>query len=88
MANLLTRKLEAFAPLPEADKRLLDTVIQEARDVGPREDLIREGDAPGDVRLILTGFACRYKRLAKGRRQIMAYLSGSGTLLGSGALGD
>ena len=74
MANLLTRKLEAFAPLPEADKRLLDAVIREARDVGPREDLIREGDAPSDVRLILAGFACRYKRLAGGRRQIMAYL--------------
>ena len=74
MANLLTRKLEAFAPLSEADRHLLDAVIREARDVGSREDLIREGDAPGDVRLILAGFACRYKRLAKGRRQIMAYL--------------
>jgi CRP-like cAMP-binding protein len=74
MANLLTRKLEAFAPLSEADRHLLDAVIREARDVGSREDLIREGDAPGDVRLILAGFACRYKRLADGRRQIMAYL--------------
>ena len=74
MANLLTRKLEAFAPLSEADRHLLDAVIREARDVGSREDLIREGDAPGDVRLILAGFACRYKRLAGGKRQIMAYL--------------
>ena len=74
MANLLTRKLEAFAPLSEADRHLLDAVIREARDVGSREDLIREGDAPGDVRLILAGFACRSKRLADGRRQIMAYL--------------
>ena len=74
MANLLTRKLEAFAPLSEADRHLLDAVIREARDVGSRGDLIREGDAPGDVRLILAGFACRYKRLAGGKRQIMAYL--------------
>ena len=74
MANLLTRKLEAFAPLPEADKRLLDEVIREPQEVGPREDLIREGDAPTDVHLILEGFACRYKVLANGRRQIMAYL--------------
>src|ERR1044071_7551535 len=74
MANLLTRKLEAFAPLPEADRLLLDAVIREARNVGSREDLIREGDAPGDVCLILAGFACRYKRLADGRRQIMAHL--------------
>ena len=75
MANLLTRKLEAFAPLPEADKRLLDEVIRESQEVGPREDLIREGDAPSDVHLILEGFACRYKLLADGiKRQIMAYL--------------
>ena len=40
----------------------------------PRKDLIREGDEPRDVQLILEGFACRYKLLADGRRQIMAYL--------------
>ncbi len=74
MANLLTRKLEAFAPLPEADKRLLDEGIRGPQEVGPREDLIREGDAPTDVHLILEGFACRYKLLADGTRQIMAYL--------------
>ena len=55
MANLLTRKLEAFAPLPQADKRLLDEVSRDARAVGPRTDLIREGDTPSDVNLILEG---------------------------------
>jgi CRP-like cAMP-binding protein len=74
MVNLLIRKLEAFAPLPEADKRLLDAVVREPQEVGPREDLIREGDAPSAVNLILEGFACRYKVLADGTRQIMAYL--------------
>lgn len=74
MANLLTRKLEAFAPLPKADRRLLDDLIRRPRLVGPREDLIREGDSPSDVYLILEGFACRYKLLEDGRRHIMAYL--------------
>jgi CRP-like cAMP-binding protein len=74
MANVLTRKLEAFAPLPEADKLLLDEVVCESQEVGPREDLIREDDAPTHVNLILEGFACRYKVLATGTRQIMAYL--------------
>lgn len=72
--NLLTRKLEAFGPLPEDDKRLLDSVIRVVRDVRPHVDLISEGDAPADVHLILDGFACRYKMLADGARQIMAYL--------------
>jgi CRP-like cAMP-binding protein len=74
MTNLLTRKLEAFGPLPNADKRLLDDVIQPAQPVGARMDLIREGDAPSQVNLILEGFACRYKTIPDGTRQIMAYL--------------
>ena len=74
MHNLLTRKLETFAPLPEADRRLLDQTVQRARLIGERQDLIREGDDPSHVYLILEGFACRYKLLPDGRRQIMAYL--------------
>lgn len=72
--NVLTRKLEVFAPLPEADRALLDEVISHSSQVGPREDLIREGEVPDDVHLILDGFACRYKILNDGTRQIMAYL--------------
>ncbi|MET0430613.1 MAG: cyclic nucleotide-binding domain-containing protein, partial [Microvirga sp.] len=72
--NPLIRKLEAFAPLPEADRRLLGQVTQFAQTVGPKVDLAREGDAPKAVHLILDGFACRYKILPDGTRQIMAYL--------------
>ena len=74
MVNLLTRKLEGFGPLPEADKHVLDAVIHEVRAVEPRVDLIREGEAPSEVHLILEGFACRYKMLPNGTRQIVAYL--------------
>ena len=74
MENLLTRKLERFAPLPIADRRLLDDIITPTRTVPARVDLIREGDPPKDVRLILDGFACRYKTLDNGKRQIVAYL--------------
>ncbi len=72
--NLLTRKLELFGPLPEEDRRLLDEVIVRPRPVDRREDIIREGDAPSDVHLVLEGFACRYKVLPSGARQIFAYL--------------
>jgi CRP-like cAMP-binding protein len=72
--NVLTRKLEAFAPLSEADKHLLDDVTAQSRDVKAKIDLIREGETPGDVHLILDGFACRYKITADGKRQIMAFL--------------
>jgi CRP-like cAMP-binding protein len=42
------------------------------REVGARRDLIREGDPPRVVNLILDGWACRYKTLPDGRRQIVS----------------
>ena len=74
MSNLLIRKLEAFAPLPEDDKRLLEEIVRTVHEVGARQDLVHEGDAPTHVQLILEGFACRYKLLPDGTRQIVAYL--------------
>jgi hypothetical protein len=46
---------------------------------GPRQyaakrDLIREGDRPGPVFVILEGWACRYKVLPGGIRQVLAFL--------------
>ncbi len=72
--NPLVRKLEAYAPLSEADKALLADVVRDVREVGAHRDICREGDKPTDVCLILEGFACRYKILADGRRHIVAYL--------------
>ncbi|THD79480.1 MAG: Crp/Fnr family transcriptional regulator [Phenylobacterium sp.] len=72
--NPLILKLEAFHALSEADKELLTRLSTTSRTVGPREDLIREGDPPERVYLILEGFACRYKILPDGSRHIMAYM--------------
>lgn len=72
--NFLSRKLLNFGPLDQADLALLDAVVGKTRTVQPYVDLIAEGDKPGDVHLVLRGFACRYKILQDGRRQIMAYL--------------
>lgn len=74
MANLLTRRLEGFAALTNSDKEFLDGIVRDAKAVEARTDLIREGDNPADVYLILEGFACRYKITSEGKRQIMAYL--------------
>ena len=43
------------------------------REVSPRRDIIHEGVDPGAVRLILEGWACRYKSLPDGRRQTLAF---------------
>lgn len=39
-----------------------------------RRDLIREGDKPGPMFVILEGWACRYKILPNGTRQLLAFL--------------
>ena len=74
MFNVLIRKLEGFAPLSRDDKRLLDEVIASSHEVKARTELIREGEAPASVKLVLEGFACRYKATVEGKRQIMAFL--------------
>jgi CRP-like cAMP-binding protein len=74
MANLLARKLQNFVELDAEDIDLLDRVVANPRTVVAGVDVISEGDVPSDVRLILKGFACRYKVLPDGGRQIMAYL--------------
>jgi CRP-like cAMP-binding protein len=70
----LTRKLENFAPLSSEDRRFLAELARPGRHVDARIDIIREGDRPDDVRLVLEGFACRYKIFPDGKRHIMAYL--------------
>jgi CRP-like cAMP-binding protein len=73
MPNPLIRKLEKFTKLSEDDKRALDQATGQVRVCRSREDIICEGDCPEAVNLLIEGFACRYKQLEDGRRQIMAY---------------
>ncbi|TDR85307.1 Crp/Fnr family transcriptional regulator [Enterovirga rhinocerotis] len=74
MDNVLARKLEAFGPLPDDDRCLLDAAVSSPRLIGADEDIVREGDPTGDVHLVVEGFACRYKLLKNGDRQIVAFL--------------
>ena len=70
----LVRKLEQFTPLSESEKRVLQTAPTSVRAVASHSDLIAEGDCPTDISLLSEGFACRYKLLGDGRRQITAFL--------------
>ena len=72
--NPLIRKLEGFGVLSEADRAILAQISANPRLIGPRIDLIREGDRPEGVFLILDGMACRHKVRQTGARQILAYL--------------
>jgi CRP-like cAMP-binding protein len=75
MPRHLLAKLEQFTRLSAADKQALERAASgKVRQVGPREDVIREGERPRDVNLVLKGWACRYKVLEDGRKQITAFL--------------
>lgn len=74
MDNPLVRKLQRFARLSADDRQALnEAALGNVRKIGPREDIIREGESPDQVNLILAGWACRYKQLEDGRRQIIAF---------------
>ncbi|SFM32461.1 Crp/Fnr family transcriptional regulator [Methylobacterium pseudosasicola] len=72
MQDALIRKLESFEELTDADCKALRALVPRVRQVGARKDLIREGDVPSNVNLILSGYACRYKVLPNGERQIIS----------------
>jgi CRP-like cAMP-binding protein len=71
--NPLIRKLSNYIDLPQADRTVLEALSRKPEHIVAHTDLIREGAAPDRVYLILTGWACRYKVLPDGQRQIMAY---------------
>lgn len=73
-SNPCIRKLEGFVALSDADRLMLEQISAQPQTVEPHTDLVREGDKPEGVFLIMEGMACRHKRLESGARQIMAYL--------------
>lgn len=74
MANHFVQKLKNLAELNSADTAAIAALTSNPRDYASKQDMIREGDRPGPVFVILKGWACRYKILPSGTRQIMAFL--------------
>jgi CRP-like cAMP-binding protein len=72
--NPLVVKLQTVTELPAEDIAALGAVCTDARDLAPRRNIIREGDRPDHVHLIVEGWAARYKLLPDGSRQITAFL--------------
>lgn len=72
--NPLIRKLEHFSKLSAEDKAAIERASAErVRKLRAHDDIIREGEQPRFVNLVLSGWACRFKHLDDGRRQIIAF---------------
>lgn len=74
MTNAFIEKLRGYAPLDPEDEVLLEAACHPVRTLSPGYDLIREGDEPNAVFVVLDGWACRYKVLPDGGRQIIAFM--------------
>lgn len=73
MAPALALRLEAFTRLSADDRAAIGRISKVTRVIPARRDLIREGEKPQFVHLMVDGWACRYKTLPDGRRQIVAF---------------
>lgn len=69
----LIRKLESLADLLEDEKQALMSLPLTIRSLKADQDIVRDKDRPSQCCLILEGFACRYKLLNDGRRQILSF---------------
>ncbi len=69
----LIRKLESAVALTEEERHALRDLPMTVRQYGADQDIVREGTRQIECCLILDGFACRYKLLSDGRRQILSF---------------
>jgi CRP-like cAMP-binding protein len=70
LTNPLILKLARRDHLSDEEKRVLDGAIARTATFPADKDMVREGDRPGESKLLLEGFAARYKILESGKRKI------------------
>jgi CRP-like cAMP-binding protein len=74
MPASFARKLAHFIELSEIEQDVLRSMPASLRQVEAQHDIVADGDWPSEQSLLTEGFACRYKLVASGKRQIMALL--------------
>jgi CRP-like cAMP-binding protein len=72
MIEYLIRKIELRDRLSDEEKKVLAAAVGPAREVGPNQDIICEGDRPTESTLVLEGYTLRQQVLTEGDRQITA----------------
>jgi CRP-like cAMP-binding protein len=75
LAQPVIRRLNIMRRLTDEGVTALEQMIREStRRARAGEDLICEGDPIDSVRIILSGWLCRYRALENGRRQILNFV--------------
>lgn len=75
MLSLVARRFGHYAELTDQERLwLADLERPNIRTARSRRDILREGERPMAVKVILDGWAIRHKMLSDGRRQIIAFM--------------
>jgi CRP-like cAMP-binding protein len=70
---MLIRKLESIATLSDEERQAIKSLPVKIQTLNARQDIVRDGDKPSQCCLIVEGWACRYKLLGEGKRQILSF---------------
>jgi len=73
VTELLIRKLQSIGSLTPEQCVAIRALEASLVSVDAHQDVVREGDQPNAVTLLVHGFLCRYKIVADGKRQIMSF---------------
>jgi len=73
VTELLIRKLQSIGSLTPEQCVAIRALEVSLVSADAHRDLVREGDQPNAVTLLVHGFWCRYKIVADGKRQIMSF---------------
>ncbi|MCJ2069194.1 Crp/Fnr family transcriptional regulator [Methylobacterium sp. J-030] len=68
-----SHRLVRFFPLGEAERNALATLPLIRHTFAPHQDIVQQGERPGQCCLIVEGWACRYRTLQQGERQILSF---------------
>ena len=71
--TMLVRKLESLAPLSEEEREAIHRLPTRISTLQAGQNIMHEGDKPSHCCVIIEGWACRYKILGEGRRQILSF---------------
>jgi CRP-like cAMP-binding protein len=71
--HILLKKLTGLHDIPKEERAALLATLTPSRTVMRGQDIVTDGSAPKHTTVLLSGTACRYKMLRKGKRHIFAF---------------
>ena len=72
--NIFVQKLANLAAFSPDETDALAQASSDLRQIGAGQDIVAEGDMPQTAHAVMEGFACRFKTLPDGKRQILDFV--------------